>query len=58
MPLAKTIIPWIYDWLFHYEIWLATGDWTGGGIHVQKESANKEQPKSKLPFNTKFSKRK
>lgn len=31
--LTQTIIPWTYDWLYHYEIWLATGNWTGGGIH-------------------------
>jgi hypothetical protein len=33
MLLSKTIIPWAFDWLYHYEIWLATGNWTGGGIH-------------------------
>jgi hypothetical protein len=33
MLLAKTIIPWASEWLFHYEIWLATGQWLGGGIH-------------------------
>ena len=31
--LVQTIIPWAYDWLFHYEIWLGTGEWTGGGVH-------------------------
>jgi hypothetical protein len=36
MLLSKTIIPWTYDWLYHYEIWLATGTWTGGGIHPSK----------------------
>jgi hypothetical protein len=30
--LSKTIIPWISDWLYHYESWLATGEWLGGGI--------------------------
>lgn len=34
MALTKTIIPWAYDWLYHYEIWLGTGEWTGGGIHL------------------------
>ena len=37
MLLAKTIVPWIYDWLFHYEIWLATGLWFGGGIHPEND---------------------
>jgi hypothetical protein len=31
--LAKTIIPWISEWLINYEIWLGTGKWCGGGIH-------------------------
>jgi hypothetical protein len=31
--LAMTIIPWASEWLFYYEIWLATGEWLGGGIH-------------------------
>ncbi|SCW86842.1 hypothetical protein [Mucilaginibacter sp. NFR10] len=33
MPLAKTIVPWIYEWLYYYEFWLSSGDWLGGGIH-------------------------
>lgn len=32
MPLAFTIVPWTSRWLYFYEIWLATGDWHGGGI--------------------------
>lgn len=31
--IADTIIPWISEWLLHYEIWLATGGWQGGGEH-------------------------
>lgn len=33
MMLADTVIPWASEWLLHYEVWLATGVWTGGGIH-------------------------
>ena len=33
MFLADTIIPWTSEWLLHYECWLATGIWHGGGIH-------------------------
>lgn len=33
MYLARTIIPWASEWLLHYEIWLGTGEWHGGGIH-------------------------
>jgi len=31
MSIASTILPWASEWLFHYEIWRATGEWTGGG---------------------------
>ncbi len=33
VPLATTVIPWIAEWLLHYELWLATDRWSGGG-HV------------------------
>lgn len=33
MLLANTIVPWTAEWLIHYEIWLATGEWCGGGVH-------------------------
>lgn len=33
MLLAHTVLPWASEWLMHYELWLATGDWYGGGIH-------------------------
>ena len=32
MLFAKTIVPWACEWLIHYEIWLATGIWHGGGV--------------------------
>lgn len=38
--IAFTIIPWASEWLFYYELWLATGQWLGGGIHVSNK--NKE----------------
>ena len=22
---------WAIEWLYHYELWLITGDWLGGG---------------------------
>jgi hypothetical protein len=31
MSIAATIVPWASEWLLHYEIWRATGNWTGGG---------------------------
>ncbi|TXC79121.1 hypothetical protein [Paraburkholderia azotifigens] len=33
MKFAETYIPWAAEWLFHYEYWLATGVWEGGGVH-------------------------
>lgn len=36
MPIATSMIPWTSEWLFHYELWRATGTWTGGGdLHEQ-----------------------
>jgi hypothetical protein len=32
MLLAATIIPWTIEWLFYYELWVATGTWHGSGI--------------------------
>lgn len=29
MKLSETLIPWISDWIFHYEIWLVTKKWNG-----------------------------
>jgi hypothetical protein len=37
MLLAETIIPWTSEWLLHYEIWLATGEWCGGGVHPERK---------------------
>lgn len=33
MFIADTIIPWTSEWLLHYELWLVTGCWHGGGVH-------------------------
>ena len=34
--IALTTIPWAAEWLFFYEIWLATGKWKGGGRHAPR----------------------
>ena len=36
-PFSETLVPWAIEWLFHYEIWLATGEWHGGGVHSLDE---------------------
>jgi hypothetical protein len=38
--IANTILPWTSEWLFHYEIWLATGNWNGGGEWPPRRQAN------------------
>ncbi len=35
MLLAETIVPWISEWLYYYEIWLVTGERHGGGAHPE-----------------------
>jgi hypothetical protein len=42
MFIADTIIPWTCEWLLHYEIWVATGVWCGGGIHLMPESEKRK----------------
>lgn len=29
--IIDTIIPWISEWLYYYELWLSEGTWLGGG---------------------------
>lgn len=42
--ISDTIIPWAMEWLFHYEIWVKTGVWTGGGVHREnKEIKNNKK---------------
>jgi hypothetical protein len=31
MLIVDTIIPWTAEWLLHYEMWVATGEWFGDG---------------------------
>lgn len=46
MYYVKTLIPWACEWLVHYECWVATGTWHGGGIHHETE-AEKQENKQK-----------
>lgn len=38
MYIAETIIPFIIDWLFWHEDWVATGVWRGKGRHPEAPS--------------------
>jgi hypothetical protein len=33
MIIADTIMPWISQWLYFYEVWAQTGHWEGKGTH-------------------------
>lgn len=35
--IAETIVPWTSLWLYYYEVWHATGEWLGGGVHPQSK---------------------
>lgn len=37
MRISDTILPWICEWLYFYEVWLITGEWCGGGKHPTKK---------------------
>lgn len=50
MYYVKTLIPWACEWLVHYECWVATGTWHGGGIHHETE-AEKQATKEKEEAN-------
>ena len=46
--IVETIVPWASEWLYHYENWVATGDWKGGGI--EHEQPSKVEVESKKRF--------
>jgi hypothetical protein len=42
IPIADTLVPWASEWLFFYELWLATGgEWLGEGEHPPPGSMNR-----------------
>ncbi|HEY5746084.1 MAG TPA: hypothetical protein VIU12_08415 [Chryseolinea sp.] len=44
MYYVRTLIPWASEWLYHYEVWLATGGvWHGGGIDHNGNEETKQQ---------------
>jgi len=32
-PIGPQILPWAATWLYYFEEWLVSGEWSGGGIH-------------------------
>lgn len=41
MSLATTIVPWVSEWLYFYEVWVMTGFWYGEGNHPGDEKEEK-----------------
>jgi hypothetical protein len=41
--IADTIIPWTSLWLYYYEVWHATGEWLGGGVHPDPQVVKQER---------------
>jgi hypothetical protein len=39
--ISHTIVPWISHWLLHYEVWLSTGEWLGGGLHPPRSARSR-----------------
>ncbi len=43
MFIGDTIVPWVALWLYYYEMWHATGQWLGGGVHSDDKEEVSEQ---------------
>lgn len=45
--ITRSVLPWIAEWLLHYEFWRATDDWHGGGheptLYALKPEASSRQ---------------
>ncbi|MEZ4721950.1 MAG: hypothetical protein R2813_08760 [Flavobacteriales bacterium] len=39
MYYVHTLIPWACEWLMHYELWVGSGNWQGGGIEHDEDEA-------------------
>lgn len=44
MLIADTIVPWASEWLLHYEYWLSTGTWHGGGHEPVSKKPTSSDP--------------
>lgn len=47
--VANTIVPWLAEWLFYYEVWRATGEWLGGGVHPAVPGAPHRPENDQVP---------
>lgn len=44
MRLADTFLPWTAEWLYFFELWLLTGEWSGGGQHPDPTPKRSARP--------------
>lgn len=44
MLITDSIIPWTSEWLYFYELWLATGEWHGGGHDPGSKDPESDEP--------------
>lgn len=40
--LVETMLPWSVLWLYYFEAWLRSGEWTGGGMHPPASPAKEK----------------
>jgi len=40
--LVETMLPWSVLWLYYFEAWLRSGEWTGGGMHPPASPAREK----------------
>ncbi|QCP13247.1 hypothetical protein FCL38_24570 [Pseudoduganella umbonata] len=52
MRLSETFVPWTLEWLWYFEVWLATDVWEGGGEHPQDRRRRYGVSKSKRDRNS------
>jgi hypothetical protein len=44
MRLDQTMVPWTALWLFYFEAWLLSGEWSGGGLEpTVRENSDRQQ---------------
>jgi hypothetical protein len=42
LRLDQTIVPWTSLWLYYFEDWLVTDQWSGGGMHPDDPTAPRQ----------------
>ncbi|MFT3840762.1 MAG: hypothetical protein QM723_27475 [Myxococcaceae bacterium] len=47
LRLSQTVLPWLASWLVDYELWHATGKWSGGGVSHSRSINDSSLPLSR-----------